>query len=84
MPDTLEQPSTFKRDISVIRLIGSAHFFSHFYQLALAPLFLLLHDSFDVSYVLLGSVVTSFYAGVGACARLLPAFWSIVMGRGGF
>ena len=66
MPDATEiQPSSLKRDTLVISLIGSAHFFSHFYQLALAPLFPLLHDAFDVSYVLLGSVVTGFFAVSG-------------------
>src|SRR5580700_3808340 len=61
MPDTLDQTSPLKRDSLVITLISSSHFFSHLYQLALAPLFPLLHDEFNVSYVMLGSVVTSFY-----------------------
>jgi len=68
MPDAIEQPSSsLKRDVSVISLIGSAHFFSHFYQLSLAPLFPLLHDVFGVSYVMLGSAVTVFYAVSGVC-----------------
>src|SRR5580698_9963296 len=68
MTDSAEHtPSLLKRDSLVIALIGSAHFFSHFYQLALAPLFPLLHAAFDVSYVLLGSVVTGFYLVSGIC-----------------
>ena len=51
----------------VIGLISSSHFFSHLYQLALAPLFPLLHDAFDVSYVMLGSIVTCFYVVSGVC-----------------
>jgi FSR family fosmidomycin resistance protein-like MFS transporter len=64
---TPNAPSTAKRDALVISLVSAAHFFSHFYQLALAPLFPLLHTAFDVSYVMLGSVVTAFYAVSGVC-----------------
>ncbi len=60
-------PSSAKRDTLIIGLISSSHFFSHFYQLILAPLFPLLHDAFGVSYVLLGSVVTGFYLVSGIC-----------------
>jgi len=70
MPDATDQQPSLKRDVSVISLIGSAHFFSHFYQLSLAPLFPLLHEAFGVSYVLLGSVVTCFYAVSGVCQTL--------------
>jgi len=67
MTDITSQPSSLKRDSLIITLISSSHFFSHFYQLALAPLFPLLHEAFGVSYVLLGSVVTSFYVISGLC-----------------
>jgi MFS family permease len=46
-------------------LIGLAHFTSHFIQLALPPLFPILRDRFDVSYIALGLVVTIFYAASG-------------------
>jgi MFS family permease len=67
MTDLSAPEPSLKRDSLVIALIASSHFFSHFYQLALAPLFPLLHDDFDVNYVLLGSVVTSFYVVSGLC-----------------
>lgn len=46
-------------------LIGLAHFTSHFVQLTLPPLFPVLRDAFDVSYMALGLVVTVFYAASG-------------------
>ena len=46
-------------------LIGLAHFTSHFVQLTLPPLFPVLKDAFDVSYMALGLVVTVFYAASG-------------------
>ena len=46
-------------------LIGLAHFTSHFIQLTLPPLFPVLRDDFDVSYMALGLVVTVFYAASG-------------------
>ncbi len=45
---------TLRRDMRVIGLISGAHFFSHFYQLVLPPLFPLLRTEFDVSYSALG------------------------------
>ncbi len=47
----------------IIGLIGTAHAFSHFFQLALPPLFPLLRVEFDVSWTLLGLLVGTFYAG---------------------
>jgi MFS transporter, FSR family, fosmidomycin resistance protein len=51
-------------------LIGSAHFVSHFFQLALPPLFPVLRDEFGVGYVALGVVMTAFYgaSGIGQTA----------------
>ncbi len=49
----------------VIGLISVAHAFSHFFQLALPPLFPLLRAEFDVSWTLLGSLVGVFYAASG-------------------
>ena len=46
-------------------LIGLAHFTSHFVQLTLPPLFPVLRDAFDVSYMALGLVVTIFYGASG-------------------
>ncbi|MCC6196358.1 MAG: MFS transporter, partial [Burkholderiales bacterium] len=40
-------PDSLRRDVRVIGLIGVAHAFSHFFQLALPPLFPLLRAEFD-------------------------------------
>jgi len=54
-----------RRDASVMALIGLAHFTSHFLQLSLPPLFPLLKDALEVSYVALGLLMTAFYAASG-------------------
>ena len=46
-----------RADSLVIGLVGLAHLLSHFCQIALAPLFPLLRDEFDVSYTALGLIV---------------------------
>lgn len=46
----------------IIALVSSAHLLSHFYQLALPPLFPLLRSELDVSYVALGVLMTVFYS----------------------
>jgi len=43
---------------SLIALIGAGHFFSHFVMLALPPLFLLIKQELEVSYVALGAIVS--------------------------
>jgi MFS family permease len=43
-----------RRDLKVISLIGTAHFFSHFYILVLPPLFPLLREEYGVGYTALG------------------------------
>src|SRR6266571_3156861 len=65
----LDSPAagTFRRDLKVIGLIGSAHCLSHFFQLVLPPLFPLLKAEFDVSYTTLGALVSVFYVASGAC-----------------
>jgi MFS family permease len=55
----------------VIGLVGLAHLLSHFYQIALAPLFPLLRDEFDVSYTALGLIVSLFYGVSGVCQALV-------------
>jgi MFS family permease len=56
---------SFRRDVRIIGLVGVAHGFSHFFQLALPPLFPLLRVDFDVSWTLLGVLVGVFYAASG-------------------
>lgn len=59
------QPESFRRDVRIIGLVGTAHAFSHFFQLALPPLFPLLRVEFDVSWALLGLLVGVFYGASG-------------------
>jgi len=63
--------TTVRRDSLVIGLIGAAHFMSHFFQLALAPVFPLLKDEFDVSWTALGGITAVFYAVSGVCQALV-------------
>jgi FSR family fosmidomycin resistance protein-like MFS transporter len=58
------------RDVAVISLVGSAHYTSHVLQLALPPLFPILHAEFGVSFTELGAFVTLFYvtSGLGQAA----------------
>jgi FSR family fosmidomycin resistance protein-like MFS transporter len=57
----------FRRDAKVIGLIGSAHCLSHFFQLALPPLFPLLKAEFGTSYATLGALMSVFYVASGLC-----------------
>src|SRR4029453_2168932 len=56
---------TLKRDVRIIGLVGSAHFFSHFFQLTLPPLFPLIKETFGVPYVSLGFMMSLMYASSG-------------------
>jgi len=58
-------PAPLWRDVKVMGLVGSAHFFSHFFQLVLPPLFPILHVQFGVSWTELGLLMTLFYAASG-------------------
>ncbi len=53
------------RDVAVIALVGIAHYSSHVLQLALAPLFPILHQEFGASFTQLGLIVTLFYTASG-------------------
>jgi len=70
---------TGRSDVLVIGLVGLAHLLSHFYQIALAPLFPLLHEEFQVSYTALGFVVSLFFGVSGIC----QAFVGIIVDRYG-
>ena len=52
-------------DIRIIGLVATAHFFSHFFQLTLPPLFPLLKDVWGVPYVALGLAMSVFYGASG-------------------
>jgi MFS family permease len=58
-------PNSFRRDAQVIGVVGLAHSTSHFFQLALPPLFPLLRAEFGVSYAVLGTLIGVFYAASG-------------------
>jgi MFS family permease len=63
MLDTAQ--ASLKRDVRVISLVGSAHFFSHFFQLVLPPLFPILKEELGVPYVGLGLVMGVLFAASG-------------------
>ena len=52
-------------DVRVIGLVGFGHFVSHFFQLALPPLFPILREDLGVSYVALGLLLSVFFAASG-------------------
>ncbi len=56
-----------RSDGLIIGLVGFAHLLSHFYQIALGPLFPLLKAEFGVSYTALALLVTVFYGTSGVC-----------------
>lgn len=55
-----------RRNAQVLALVGSGHAVSHFYLLALPPLFPLLREDLGVSYAALGLLVTLFNVATGA------------------
>jgi MFS family permease len=54
-----------RRDARILGLIGAGHFMSHFYFLALPPLFPFLSKAFDVGYTELGLMMTALYSASG-------------------
>ncbi|HYB41102.1 MAG TPA: MFS transporter [Candidatus Methylomirabilis sp.] len=54
-----------RRDVRIIGLVSSAHFFSHFFQLALPPLFPIFRDAFGVPYLAFGLVMSAFFTASG-------------------
>ena len=71
-PKMLERSSTL-----VIGLVALAHFFSHFFQVILGPLFPLLKAEFGVSYTALGLIISLFYGISG----IFQAFAGILVDR---
>ena len=61
------------RDVRIISVVGAAHFTSHFYQVALPPLFPLMRETLGVSYTELGLVMTVFFA-VSGFAQVAAGF----------
>jgi len=52
-------------EFKVIGLVGVAHLMSHFFALAVPPVFYLLKQDFGVSYAAMGFATTMFYVGSG-------------------
>jgi MFS family permease len=65
--------STFGQETRVLGLISTGHFMSHYSQLALYPLFPLMHEDFGVGYAALGLIVTILNAS-GAVAQIPIGF----------
>lgn len=57
--------AAFRQDALVIGLVGIAHCLSHFFQLALPPLFPLIREALGTSFVTLGAAVGVFYMASG-------------------
>ena len=72
---TTAESAPLSRDVKVIGLVGSAHVVSHFFQLALPPLFPILKDDLSVSYAALGLLSTVFFI---ASAVTQPAMGFLV------
>ena len=86
--DTTARES-FRNDAKVIGAVGCAHALSHFFQLALPPLFPLLRAEFGVSYAALGLLAGAFYAAsgltqfaAGFAVDRLGARWVLLGGMG--
>ncbi len=65
-----DEKAVRKKERYVVGLISSAHFFSHFYILALPPLFLAMKEDLGVTFTELG-LITSVYA-VGSFTGQYP------------
>ena len=64
---TLSDSEILRQDRRVISLIGVSHGASHFYQLALPPLFTLINKSEGYSFVELASLTLAFYIASAIC-----------------
>jgi MFS family permease len=64
--DTVSGPAPgLGGDARVVGMVAGAHFFSHFYLLALPPLFPILKVELGLSYVALGGMITAFNVASG-------------------
>ncbi len=57
--ETTVDAAPVRRDAKVLGLVGSGHFFSHFFGIALPPLFPLLQVDLAVSYAALGALLAT-------------------------
>jgi MFS family permease len=70
---SLAATPSFRRDVRVIGVIGIAHGLSHFYQLALATLLIVLMPHFGMSYAQVGALGAIFY-GVSCVGQTVAGF----------
>ena len=70
----LSDAEILRRDRRVTTLIGVSHGASHFYQLALPPLFYLINASEGISFALLGALTAAFYIASAVCQPLSGFF----------
>lgn len=71
-------PGVFRKDATVISLVGFAHGTSHFFHLMLPPLFPWLMNEYSLSYTQVGALMTVFFvvSGIGqALAGFLVDRW---------
>jgi MFS family permease len=59
--------SPARRDAKILGLVGAGHFFSHFFGIALPPLFPLLQADMAVSYAALGALLATANAATLVC-----------------
>ena len=78
-----------RRNAKVLALVGTGHFFAHFYVIVLPPLFPLLRDELAVSYAALGLLLTMpslatmvLQTPVGFLVDRCGARWPLVIGLG--
>lgn len=71
---TLADADILRRDRRVTALIGVSHGASHFYQLALPPLFVLINASEGFSFAALGALTSAFYVASAVCQPLSGFF----------
>jgi len=64
---------TTRQDMKILGLISTGHFMSHFYVLALPPLFVFLAADFNVGFAELGLVMTAIF-GTSAIAQIPMGF----------
>jgi MFS transporter, FSR family, fosmidomycin resistance protein len=62
-----------ERDVRIIAVVSAAHFTSHFFMIALPPLFALVRDEWHVSYTELGSVTAVFFIA-SALGQIISGF----------
>jgi MFS family permease len=78
-----------QRNAKVLTLVGTGHFFAHFYVIVLPPLFPLLREELAVSYAALGLLLTMpslatmvLQTPVGFLVDRIGARWPLVLGLG--